>query len=382
MKLFANIITFTLTLSAFGGSAAFGAPVSYDADCLERMLRAVPGVPDSGELSELGDTTLLLDFKKRKVRVDMAAGRVTHVGYRMFSDSQRGLMPYRPVFDFLERYALDADLPGKRVKSVEKMLAEDHVTCSKSGFRQLYPVATDTTLAVTVTNLNGNRYRIEWIKDDRPLYHIEFPIDYDLLHGTSMIENERRLVDNLTSFVDTAPPEAVVPSRKRLVPIYHKNYYILPGESYLLDNLTSNRYFRKEEHADSLFVPIYSGHYPLESLATLLVTGAIPNDFTFDMKVDCYNPLPPITVAVNNALGYFRSHGCSPFFGVGDFADGTATCYLVLRNAAEGYCHLMRITADVSQLDERQGRIKCRLTPYIPMSRVAALFGEPPTPDK
>lgn len=376
MKFFANIITFTLTLSAFGGSAAFGAPVSYDADCLERMLRAIPGASDFGELPEHGDTTLMLDFKKRKVRVDIAEGSVSHVGYRMFSDSQRQHMPYRPVFDFLERYALDADLSGNRVKSVEKTLSEDNVTCSKSGFRQLYPVASDTTLAIAVTNLNGRRYRVEWHKGDKPVYHIEFPVDYDLLHGTSMIENERRLTENLPIFPATPSPQVTLTSREGLVPNFNKNYYILPGESYLLDNLTSNRYFRKDEKADSLFVPIYSGRYPIESLATLMVTGAVPNDFILDIKVDCYNPIPQIHVALNGALGYFRSKGCEPFFGISDFADPIATCYLVLRNTAEGYCHLMRIDADISQLDERQGRMACRLTPYIPMSRIASLFDE------
>ncbi|MDE5922140.1 MAG: hypothetical protein K2G79_01465, partial [Muribaculum sp.] len=146
--------------------------------------------------------------------------------------------------------------------------------------------------------------------------------------------------------------------------------------SYLLDNLTSNRYYRLAEDSDSLFVPIYTGDYPLESLATLLVTGTMPNDFLFEMKIDGYNMLPTVTVPVNAALDYFRRCGCVPFFGVGDFTDPVATCYLVMRNLSEGYCHLMRVTANVSELDSRKGTMACRLTPYIPMSRVASLFDD------
>ncbi|WP_290145048.1 hypothetical protein [Muribaculum intestinale] len=376
MKFFANIIAAVLTLSALGGPTAFGAPVLYDADCLERMVDALDYDLDQQYAWESADTTLMLEFKKRPVRIDISDGRVVHVGYRMFSDSQREHMPYRQVFDFLERYALDAELPVKRVKSVGAMLAEDEVTCSESGFSRLRSYASDSTLLLSVADIGGRRYRVEWHKEDTPVYYIEFPIEYELLHGTSMPENERRLVADIQAWKGSRERVDTLTSREELVPIYRKNYYILPGDSYLLDNLTSNRYYMLAEDSDSLFVPIYTRDYPLESLATLLVTGTLPNDFSFEMKVDGYNMLPTVTVPVNAALDYFRSCGCVPFFGVGDFTDPVATCYLVMRNPSEGYCHLMRVTANVSELDSRHGTMACRLTPYIPMSRVASLFDD------
>lgn len=376
MKFFTDIIAFTLTLSAFGGSTAFGAPVSYDADCLERMVRALGYDLDPQYAWEEADTVLALEFRKRPVRIDISRGRVRHVGYRMFSDSLRCAMSCRPVFDFLERYALDADLPGKRVKSVAKMLAEDEITCSESGFANLRRIAADSTLDVSVADFDGRRYRVEWRKADTPVYYIEFPVDYDLLHGTSMPENERRLAADIQLWQPVVQPEPVLSSRKGLVPIYRKNYFILPGDSYLLDNLTSSCYYRRSEDNDSLFVPIYSGEYPLESLAMMFLTGSVDNDFSFEIKVDGYNVLPVLTVPVNAVLDFFRSRGCTPYFGVGDFTDPVATCYLVFRNPAEGYCHLMRVSADVGEIDARAGTMSCRLTPYIPMSRVAALFDD------
>ncbi len=363
-----------MTLSVLAGSTAFGATVSYATDCLERMGHIL----DVGKILEdvaSPDTMLIMDFRKRPVRVDISGGKVSHIGYSIFTDRQRGDMPYSAVFNFLERYALNADLPGKRVKTVSAMLAEDNITCSDTGFERLRSMGADTTLAISVAELDERMYRVEWRNSSTTVFYICFPIDYDLLHGTSMSENERRLVADLQTCAKEY--DAVMPSpvRKQLLPIYRRNYYILPGESYLLDNLTTNLYYRIES-SDSTYVPICSGAYPFESIANILVTGAIDNNFEVDMKIDGYNPLPRITAPLNAMLGYFRRHGCTAYFGIGDYADPEATCYLIFRNRREGYCHLMRIIADVSMLDRREGTMTGRLTPYIPMSRVTSLFDD------
>ena len=51
-----------------------------------------------------------------------------------------------------------------------------------------------------VADIGGRRYRVEWHKEDTPVYYIEFPIEYELLHGTSMTENERRLVADIQAW--------------------------------------------------------------------------------------------------------------------------------------------------------------------------------------
>ncbi|MCM1504364.1 MAG: hypothetical protein NC127_04120 [Muribaculum sp.] len=401
---------FFASLWAFLGSTAIASSLEFATDQLEAMAKVMNfsamDVPADDE-----DATINLSYKNTPVRVDLTDGKVVHIGYSIFDDALR-MGPNNVVFNFLERYALAADMPLKREKSVNTMLAEDQITFEGGEFARLKQMKSDG-YSISVSNQNGRRYRVSWDNPDgQTAYAVSFPISYDLLHGTGMVENERRLLDDLSSHRITPVLNDSV-TRQNLLPTWNINYYIRPGNSYYTDALTSNRYYHlsifdpaaskkafelienaetSEENVPDGKVDIPPGSlikqrtyelinnssvYPIETMANLLTTGELDNDFILDIKHIGYDfDYKNISVPLNNVINYFRNKGCEVFFGISKDDDKAYTDVVIFRNIPEGYCHTMRVTVNKDDLESGQGRFPARLTSYIPISKISSLFGE------
>lgn len=396
------------SLWAFSGSTAIASSLDFATDQLESMAKVI-GFNATDAPADGPQSSTTLSYKNSPVRIDISDGTVTHIGYDIFDDALRG-GPNVAVFNFLERYALAADMPLKRDKPVNAMLAEDQITFEGGDFARLKRMA-GQNLSISVNNQNGRRYRVCWeTPDGQTEYAVSFPISYDLMHGTGMVENERRLLSDLTSHRITPVANDSV-TRQRLLPTWNMNYYILPGNTYYTDALTSNKYYRL-----AVFDPSYqrkaldiiestdntvpadgkvdippgalvknrafelinnSGAYPIETLANLLTTGELDNDFILDIKHIGYDfDYKNISVPLNNAINYFRQKGCEVFFGISKHENGVYTAVVIFRNIPEGYCHTMRTTINEEDLNSGQGRIPARFTSYIPISKISSLFGE------
>ncbi len=400
------------SLWTLSGSTAIASSLDFATDQLGMMAKII-GIDASNAPADDADTTIITTYKTLPVRVDINDGAVSHIGYRIFDDALRG-GPNDVVFNFLERYALAADMPLKREKPVNAMLAEDQITFEGGDFSRLKRMNTDG-YSISVNNLNGRQYRVSWnTPDEQTEYAVSFPISYDLLHGTGMVENERRLLNGLTSHINK-PDNSVSVTRPQLLPTWNINYYILPGNSYYTDALTTNKYYRfvisdtisagktadliesvkkaaesQQDKADhekqnpakparqSGFELIYnSSVYPVESMANLLTTGKIDNDFILDIKHIGYDfNYQNISVPLNQAIDYFIKKNCEVFFGISQHKNDVYTCVVIFRNIPEGYCHTMRVTIDSNDLESRSGRFPARLTSFIPISKISNLFGE------
>ena len=312
-------------------------------------------------------------YQKQPLTICVQNGTICHIGYVLFSDQQRKALK-SPVYNFLERYTLAADLPFKRAKTVDKQLVEDDVKFTKGTLSFMTKLIGDTTLNLTIENLNNKRYKVSWYKKDTLYCAVDFPIGYDLLHGTEMTENEKRIVQDIlyTPFpsIQTLPVK-----REQLLTTCQPNYFILPGDIYYVDQLNSNRYYEKLD--DGQFKLIFSRRYPLESLANLLTTVELANEFQVSVRLKKYDfNEDNFNVSLPQFISYFLQQGCVPYFGVISYEQTTAVCQLVMRNVDEGYCHAMKVTFDVEQLIDKKGKVAIRLNSYIPISKINYLFEE------
>lgn len=338
--------------------------LTYTTDRLEAMGRLL-GLKS---VNADGIDTLLYGHRPVAVATD-GYGRVSHLGYRLFSRSQREAVK-SPAFDFVERYALEAALPMQRMKTIDKQLLEDDVNLTGCTLQSLPGLSVDSTLSVTVSNIDGRRYKVSWLKGDSPAHSIEFPLSYDLLSGCDIDENERRLPSEIKAFrpvLDTAVPSGLTLDENLGV-------YVTPHGSYFLDGLISARYF---EEYEGEMEPLYDLDFPAHTVANLLTGTDLDNQFDVNVKFRRYDyKIDNFTVPVSQLVGYFISCGCRPYFGVIKLEKGEIVGESLFVNPALGYCHAMKITMRESDLINRGGKIDARLVSYIPVSKITNIFDE------
>lgn len=344
---------------------------SYQTDLLGRMATYMK-LASTFETLKDGTYWKHFSFNGKPITVIVRNGRIEHIGYALFTPYLRSTFS-SPVFNFLERYTLEIDLPLNREKEVVRQIAEDDISFDKGTFAFFQTLLRDTTFLVQIDN-DGKRYTVSWHKNNLAHCSIHFPISFDLLNGSEMLENERRIradiwADPLCQVV------SVQVSRKQLLPTWQSNYFILPGESYYTDSLNTNRYY--EQDPEGNFRLMYHAKYPLESLANLFTTSEIENQFAIDIRLKKYGYQEELmNIPLNRWVSFCLNNGCKPFFGVISFDGNVAECELIMQNKNQGYDHAMRITFDISLLENRKGVVQARLNSYVPTSKIKYLFDE------
>ena len=436
---------------------------SYATDQLQEMSQVMQLSSQLDNLSS--NDTLYLKYHGKNIIVRTKNNRVNHIGYCIFTPEQRSAMQ-SPVFDFLERYVLALDLPLKRVKPINNQLAEDKISFSGGDISSMPHLYNDSTLNLSINLIEDKKYNVTWERDNIPYFSIEFPISYDLLHGTEMSENERRLAEDLKALAkttskqtsgdktdihrtpqkeaynsehydlsdlktirkveqsniiekymsdnqhiistlkSTTPPKNLrqdtakedtiivldqsqddrllipnnvspkIVTREQLIESFNDNQYILPGESFYLTNLNSNKYY-KQDRINGGYSLIFTPHYPIESITNLFTTTEINSDHNVDVTLKQYGfKQSNLTIPTNDFVNYFIEQGCKPFFGIMEYTNKKIVGLLIMYNRAEGYCHTIRITADIDILIDETKAFKARIVSYIPISRVKSLYEE------
>ena len=323
-----------------------------------------------------GEYTQFTDYKSDPVTIIVEKGRITHIGYSLFSKQQRKGFG-ADICNFIERYLLELEIPTTENFTILQRMKEDGVKVIKGNMelKDLRQLCADTTVCINLQNLNEQTYTMGWRKDSTWLYILSFPIEYDLMFGTDMDERELRLLKEL-SYSEIHNDSLIESEQKDLVKAWQDNYYTLKGDSYLLANLNSNLYFTK--NGEEKYIPIYNNLYPIESLANLLTSNLIDNDYTLEIMLRKYGfKTDTINVPLKQWISFCKDSGCKPFFGIISFEkDGITTCELIMHHDKMGYNHIMKLAFPMSNFESRKGRISARLNSYVTSSRIKNLFDD------
>ena len=183
MKRYRNISAILLCL--FLPGMLLGGSLSYRSDRLERMGKLL-GEEKLAALPD-GEHTSALMFMDTPITLIKDKGIVEHIGYSFFSAEERRLTG-PVVCNFLERYALEADLPFKKEKTLDTQLLEDGVVFCQGSLSTLKALCPGGHGVLEIHNISHSRYIFKWQGGQ-----MLFPSDVDLLTGRDMRENGRRL---------------------------------------------------------------------------------------------------------------------------------------------------------------------------------------------
>ena len=338
----------------------------YRTDRLALMARLV-GSPDGI------DTLCAPIFKGRVLTVTVDSGRVSHIGYCLFSSKQREAFG-TTVCNFIERYLLELDLPIMPEISRQERMSIDRVTII--GHADVAALCADTTVSIHTQVIYEKGYTMSWQREGRQLCSITFPVEYNLLIGVDMEERERRLPLELARF--SSAPQPQIPLCDSLPPLqlrksWNDNYYTLHGGHYLLESLSANSYYSKDTLGHLL--PIFSRQLPVESLANLFVIGTIEGDFRMQVKLRKYGfKTDTLSTTPAQWLAFCRDEGCTPFFGLISMDDKQADCELIMHCPDKGFNHVMRMKIPLDIISSHMGQLEARLNAYVTSSRIKNLF--------
>lgn len=345
----------------------------YQTDLLARMTEALQMHTVLDTLSN-GVHIAQQTYKGKPLCIIVNDGEVEHIGYAIFPEGMREDAP-SPVYNFLERYALQASLPLKRAKTFERQMYEDDVTFTKGGITTLSTLWGKENVEFSLENLQNRMCRATWKQEGNVLCSVSFPVNYNLYHGTDLVENQRRLIEDLQRASVSVPDvEKSVPV-EQLAKILEPDYFLLKGDSLYISSLNSDTYYVKRN--DDEFRLLFSDKHPVESFANLLTTNSISNDIHATIKLVLYDfKSETIDVPLVNMLSYFKKKGCKAYFGIIQSEREQHTAELLLLNRDEGYCHTLKLNFSTSNVASRSGTISGRMNCYVPISKIKFLFEE------
>lgn len=323
-----------------------------------------------------GEHIQCAQFRNQPITAIVENKRVTHIGYSIFSPEQRVGFG-KVVCNFLERYLLELDIPTSENVSATQRMIEDRVKIVKGKLDLHYirQLSKDSSICVNLQTINDKEYIMGWRRDSVWQQIISIPIEYDLLFGTNMDERERRLAEEL-KLARYVKDTLLITKDTKLRKAWQDNYYTVKGGAYLLPNLNANQYLWKDEKGK--YRPIYNKTYPIESLANLLTSNFVNNDFNLEIRMRKYGfKNDTLRVPLNKWISYCQQTGCKAYFGIIDFkSDGNAVCILIMHNTSLGYNHIMKVTFPMSLFEKRKGIVPVKLNSYVNYTRIENLFAD------
>ena len=317
----------------------------------------------------------LAEYDGQRLTIEKRAGRVEHIGLSVFPEVFRLEQP-SPVYNFIERYALDVMLARLGRHDISERLRLDRVTFEKGSLATLPTLFADTTLTVGIANHAERAYTVEWRRGETVVCRMFFPSNYELLHGSKMLENEERLKLDIMShgkdFDHFVAPKADELTEK-------EGLYAVDKGFNSIESMRNRRFYLKTAAGSDSILLVCSSRYPVESVANLFTGNDMPNDFDvevrqlkFHFKKDFY------TVKLSQLVGFCLDEGCRPYFGLVSYneATGDMDAVVEMRNHEEAYEHLMRVRMNAKSLDQRRGTISVTLTGYILTHDIEDLYSD------
>lgn len=357
MKRYRNISAILLCL--FLPGMLLGGSLSYRSDRLERMGKLL-GEEKLAALPD-GEHTSALMFMDTPITLIKDKGIVEHIGYSFFSAEERRLTG-PVVCNFLERYALEADLPFKKEKTLDTQLLEDGVVFCQGSLSTLKALCPGGHGVLEIHNISHSRYIFKWQGGQ-----MLFPSDVDLLTGRDMRENGRRLPQEIQSATFTEPVQKPDSTEVRDdgISVHRNGHYYFPS-------LSADTFFTGEN-----LEPVNDVSLEEETLHNL-TAGLIRNsNIKLDVSMSVYGlERTSFCTGINSIAAYAADTDCKAYCGVIAKDDERIEALVIYRNEAASYNHILRVHIPHSAISDGEGSGQARLTPFVPTHSIKYLFEE------
>lgn len=315
-----------------------------------------------------------LSYQGYPVTVIVRNGEVTHIGYSLFTPTQRQHLSEMQC-NFIERMALTADIPDFYGIDISRYLYDERVEFWEGDFNELKRIASDTTLLIRDTVMEGKFHVFSFyaFRGQRRLLTLTYPTDYYMISGLDMTEAENALYADISRIrVENTP--IAEPSDSMITPLGDSSVWYIRGDTLFLPEVNSNRYYKEEQ---GMYDLLFSEDFPMETMANLVTGVELENSFVLDVKLIKYGfQKEQFQIPLRRWIAFCLQTGCKPYFGAERQEDNQIVGELLMHNKELGYCHVMKLTFDSSIFGKKIGTIQARLNSYVRISNIKSLFHE------
>ena len=280
-------------------------------------------------------------------------GAITHIGYKLFDHSLRAEHP-SPIYNYIEYALLDhkyhfSDNPFtyRDLKFIEGEWDDVETVSETTSFR--------------IDAAQDRFYILTWLISDSKKVSLQFPINYERLSLVNRSELEQIIIRDINRYHVKKPIH--IDFCEKDLNYNEKGVAYKEGQTYLDKAINNNIYYQKSDSSN--WSLMYSSEYPVETIANLCVAAdAMAVDDNINIKFVKYDYTKEnVAVKMKDFIGYMKSDGCVPFWGVesidGDKIEGA----LFLYNKDKGFNHVFKIEAYTQ--DVAAGKRELMATAYL-----------------
>lgn len=278
---------------------------------------------------------------------------ITHIGYKIFAHSLRAEHP-SPIYNYIEYALLDhkfhfSDNPFtyKDLKFIEGSWTDVETVSETTSFQ--------------IDAVENRFYILTWLLNDRKKVSLQFPINYERLSLVNRKELEQNIIKDINRYHVKEPVQMDF-SEKNFC-YNEKGVAYKEGRTYLDKAINNNIYYQKSDSSN--WSLMYSSDYPVETIANLCVAAdAMTVDDIVNIKFVKYDYTKEIVaVKMKDFIGYMKSEGCVPFWGVESIEGDKIEGALFLYNKDKGFIHVLKIEAYIK--DVAAGKREFTATAYL-----------------
>lgn len=360
MSFFRKYFLLILACFTFG---VLHANVTFVSSRLERLSRTLTSVPwDSLTHGVYNDYS----FNEHPLTIRVNKwDEIEHIGYRFFDNDQRCIQP-SPVYDFLERYLLEYDIPNEDGAPKEMRFMIDEFDVEYGNLNTLFHL--DTSFAFQLSYLAYKRYHLSWYQNYQEVLSVSFPMDYQLMCGSNSLELESFFIRDIQRYSFTGPAQQV------MLPDYidtcNDDYYIVEGSSYLSNLIRDDQFYGR--NADGAWSLVCSRKKALWSASNIMLYSQFIGNYDLQIAVDRYGyKTDTVHVPLTTFVSYCKAQGSSVYFGVKFRTEKYVKGTLFVTNPENGFTHILSVDIPIDVIESRSGTINSVLYVYIPLHNIS-----------
>lgn len=296
-----------------------------------------------------------------------AFGDVSSIGYALFSREVRQCesVEHNVLFDFIERYALELDLPMPGGDAAMRMM-RDNVVCNQGRISMLSRVSVPLT-PMSLDEQTLRHTRISWTVGGQPLT-LTVPADYQLLAGADGKELEEIFERDVKRVVPIDADAAL--DDWSAARIYRSDSLMIAelGE-YLNPAIRGDVYLTERDGQREL---LFDSRSPQRSVVNILLTGQYARPVPLRLTIDKYGYTQSVLdVSVQQLIALCKLQHCQLFVGIKTHTAERITATIFAVNKKLAYNHVISVDFPLDALRNEEAQVRATIYAYVPLHNVS-----------